>query len=150
MNSNFHGYLRFMMSSFIQSLLISNDFISHICICPNYRTKEIRNFDSHSHSHSKIERHWCESCGKGLCTTHRSAAMLTKTFVRNRKLFKLKIHCMWKRPLMFFFPLKLRLSSLIMCGNKNIWLDLANDEGYSVWKPWKTNISSKLLTHVRV
>ena len=30
--------------------------------CPDYRTKEKRNFEYHRLSHSKIDRYWCELC----------------------------------------------------------------------------------------
>ena len=33
--------------------------------CPEYRTKDKRNFESHHSKHSQIEKYWCESCGKG-------------------------------------------------------------------------------------
>ena len=35
--------------------------------CPDclYQTKDKRNFDSHRRSHSRIERYFCETCGKG-------------------------------------------------------------------------------------
>ena len=33
--------------------------------CPNYRTKDKRNFESHRLTHSKIEKYFCEKCGKG-------------------------------------------------------------------------------------
>ena len=33
--------------------------------CPNYKTKDKRNFESHHLKHSKIEKYFCEKCGKG-------------------------------------------------------------------------------------
>ena len=33
--------------------------------CPNYRTKDKRNFESHRLTHSKIKKYFCEKCGKG-------------------------------------------------------------------------------------
>ena len=33
--------------------------------CLNYRTKDKRNFESHRLTHSKIEKYFCERCGKG-------------------------------------------------------------------------------------
>ena len=33
--------------------------------CQNYRTKDKRNFESHRLTHSKIEKYFCERCGKG-------------------------------------------------------------------------------------
>ena len=33
--------------------------------CPNYRTKDKRNFESHHLTHSKIEKYFCEKCSKG-------------------------------------------------------------------------------------
>ena len=33
--------------------------------CPNYRTKDKRNFESHRLTHSKIEKYFCEKGGKG-------------------------------------------------------------------------------------
>ena len=33
--------------------------------CPNYKTKDKRNFESHRLTHSKIKKYFCEKCGKG-------------------------------------------------------------------------------------
>ena len=33
--------------------------------CLNYKTKDKRNFESHRLKHSKIEKYFCEKCGKG-------------------------------------------------------------------------------------
>ena len=33
--------------------------------CPEYKTKQKRNFESHRLKHSQIEKYWCERCGKG-------------------------------------------------------------------------------------
>ena len=33
--------------------------------CPNYKTKDKRNFESHCLTHSKIEKYFCKKCGKG-------------------------------------------------------------------------------------
>ena len=33
--------------------------------CPDYKTKDKRNFESHCLKHSKIEK-YCEKCGKGV------------------------------------------------------------------------------------
>ena len=33
--------------------------------CPNYKTKDKRNFESHRLTHSKINKYFCEKCGKG-------------------------------------------------------------------------------------
>ena len=33
--------------------------------CPNYKTKDKRNFESHRLKHSKIEKYFCEKCSKG-------------------------------------------------------------------------------------
>ena len=33
--------------------------------CPEYKTKQKRNFELHRLKHSQIEKYWCERCGKG-------------------------------------------------------------------------------------
>ena len=33
--------------------------------CPNYKTKDKRNFESHRQHHNQIEKYWCSTCGKG-------------------------------------------------------------------------------------
>ena len=33
--------------------------------CPDYKTKDKRNFESHRLTHSRIEKYFCEKCGKG-------------------------------------------------------------------------------------
>ena len=33
--------------------------------CPNYRTKDKRNFKSHRQHHNQLEKYWCSTCGKG-------------------------------------------------------------------------------------
>ena len=33
--------------------------------CPNYKTKDKRNFESHRQRHNQIEKYWCSTCGKG-------------------------------------------------------------------------------------
>ena len=33
--------------------------------CPNYKTKDKRNFESHRQHHNQIEKYWCNICGEG-------------------------------------------------------------------------------------
>ena len=33
--------------------------------CPNYKTKDKRNFESHRQHHNQIEKYWCNVCGEG-------------------------------------------------------------------------------------
>ena len=33
--------------------------------CPNYKTKDKRNFESHRQCHNQIEKYWCSTCGEG-------------------------------------------------------------------------------------
>ena len=33
--------------------------------CPNYKTKDKRNFESHRLTHSRIKKYFCEKCGEG-------------------------------------------------------------------------------------
>ena len=53
--------------------------------CPDYKTKEKRNFESHRLKHSKIERYWCELCGQGFTYNTQKIRHITKKLCKKLK-----------------------------------------------------------------
>ena len=53
--------------------------------CPDYKTKEKRNFESHRLKHSKIDRYWCELCGQGFIYNTQKIRHISKKLCKNTK-----------------------------------------------------------------
>ena len=68
----------------------------HKCLdCP-YQTSDKRNFDSHRSSHSRIERYFCDTCGKGFIYNTQKKRHLSKNACageRSKRLKDVNLNC---------------------------------------------------------
>ena len=53
--------------------------------CPEYKTKQKRNFESHRLKHSQIEKYWCERCGKGFVFNTQKLRHVNKRLCKSSK-----------------------------------------------------------------
>ena len=70
--------------------------------CPNYKTKEKRNFESHRLTHNKIKRYNCEKCGEEFTFNTQKLRHIAKKKVLNALLCYFcwdRLHYAWKQGL---------------------------------------------------